>query len=547
MFLRTLQAVSAAAILIPGVLGQARPARKSAPPKTSAPKAAPAKAQEPLSLAHAQPKLVVILVVDQHRYDYLTRFTNDFKAGYLRLLRQGAVWTNTHYEHMPTVTAVGHSIVSTGAMPAVSGIVGNEWYDRLAGKQVTSVSDESVQTLGAPGRKGASPHRLLVSAIGDEMKMNGRVPSKVVGMSIKDRSAILTAGRMADGAFWFDADTGNFVSSTWYFPDMPAWAKSFNDRRVVDQWKGQVWKTLDGGKPIMMLPTESSKAYYSGLAGSGFSNEMLVQFAEAAIEGENLGGNGGTDLLAISFSCNDTIGHRLGPDDPAVRDVTARTDLALGHLFETLEKKVGMKDVLVVLTADHGVAPMPEVMAKRKMPGGRVQEEKVLEAVQAALTARYGAGKWVLGNSGPASYLDHALVAQKKLQLEDVQQVAAQAVRSLPYIARVFAREDLRRGSMPADFISRRVMNGFFYNRASDLFVVPLPYWLFEDTGTSHGTPYNYDSHVPLIFMGPGIKPGTYHQRAAVNDLAPTLASILAVETPSGSSGRVLEEMFTAH
>jgi arylsulfatase A-like enzyme len=204
-----------------------------------------------------------------------------------------------------------------------------------------------------------------------------------------------------------------------------------------------------------------------------------------------------------------------------------------------------MKNVLVVLTADHGVAPLPELMEKRKMPGGRVQEEKVIEAVNAALAARYGAGKWVLGNSGPAPYLDHNLIASKKLNLEEVQNTAAQAVRALPYIARVFTREDLRRGLAPADFIARRVTNGFFYHRASDLFVLAQPYWLFEDAGTSHGTPYNYDSHVPLIFMGPGIKPGLYHQRAAVNDLAATLATMLAVETPSGANGRVLAEMWS--
>lgn len=537
---------AAAAVCSLALYAQTRPARpKPVPPAkpAAAPEAAPASTPASRNLAVVKPKLVLILVVDQHRYDYLTRFTKDFNSGVLRLINEGAVFTNAHFEHMPTVTAVGHSVISTGAMPAVSGIVGNEWYDRATGKQVTSVSDEGQQTLGTTGRTAASPHRLLVSTIGDELKMNDRAPAKVIGISIKDRSAILTAGRMADGAFWFDTASGNFISSTWYGPSMPAWAQSFNERRVVDKWKGQVWSTIDTNKPILMLPSETDRKYYTALAGSAYSNEMLVDFAQAALEGENLGGGEGTDLLAVSFSCNDTIGHRLGPDDIAVRDVTIRTDRAIGRLFEALEKKVGMKNVLVVMTADHGVAPLPEVMAKRKMPGGRVQEEKVLEAVNAALTSKYGQGKWVLGSSGPAPFLDHNLIASKKLSLEEVQNTAAQAVRALPYIARVFTREDLRRGLAPSDFIARRVTNGFFYHRASDLFVVALPYWLFEDAGTSHGTPYNYDSHVPLIFMGPGIRPGLYHDRAAVNDLAVTLASMLGVETPSGASGRVLTEM----
>ncbi|MBI4890451.1 MAG: alkaline phosphatase family protein [Acidobacteria bacterium] len=471
----------------------------------------------------AKPKLVVLVAVDQFRFDYLTKFGGQFKGGLKRLLDSGAVFTNAHYEHMPTVTAVGHSIMLTGAMPSSSGIVGNEWLDRNTGKQVTSVSDPAVKSLGVEGRGGASPHRLLVSTVGDELKMLGREKAKVIGVSIKDRSAILPAGRMADGAFWFDKPSGSFISSTFYFQQFPAWAAKFNESRVIDKFKGGL--------------------NYDKAAESNPGNDFVVAFAEAAIEGENLGRNGGIDVLTMSFSANDTVGHAKGPDSPEAASITLHTDKVLGEFFAFLDKRLGMSNVLVVLTADHGVAPMPEVQVQRRMPGGRMSEKTVLAAVQSALDEKYGHAEWILGKSGPAPYFDHALIASKKLDLEEVQSTAAAAVRKLPHIARVFLREEMRRGLAPSDFVGTRAQNGFFYLRASDLIVVPEPYWLFEEKGTSHGTPWNYDSHVPVIFMGPWIKSGKYANRIMVPDVAPTLSQILEVEPPSGAAGRVLTEI----
>jgi predicted AlkP superfamily pyrophosphatase or phosphodiesterase len=503
----------------------------------------PAPAEPAAARQAALPKLVLMVVVDQFRYDYLERFRQDYAAGLQRLLNEGAVFTDAHYEHSPTVTAVGHSIVLSGAMPSASGIVGNEYFDRTIGKQVESTSDANTRLVGAPSEKtSSSPRRLLVSTLGDEIKMSGRWPSKVVGISFKDRAAIMPAGRMADGAYWWDTGSGNFVSSTFYMNDLPAWAAEFNKGRAVDQFAGKTWAPSFGGSPFMMLPAQPGRPYWSGVVGTSYGNDLLALFAEAAIDGEKLGQRDAVDVLTISFSSCDTIGHRKGPHSPEIRDNAISTDRAIGRILGHLEKRIGLKNVLIVYTADHGVAPMPEFMAERKMPGGRAKEEDVLDAVQKSLAAKYGEGKWVVGKSGPAPYLDHALIAKKKLSIEEVQATAAQAVRELPYIARVFTREDLRRGHALSDLIGRRVQNGFFYLRASDLFVVPQPYWLFEDSGTSHGTPWIYDSHVPLIFHGPGIKPGRYHRRALVNDIAPTLSAILGVETPSGASGRVLDE-----
>ena len=494
-----------------------------------------------------KPKLVVVVVIDQFRYDYLTRFRASYTGGLARLLDTGAVFTNAHYEHFPTVTAIGHATVLSGATPSISGIVGNEWYDRETGKQVTSVSDEGTEMLGGqPGVRGSSARRLLASTVADEVRMVD-ARSKAIGISSKDRSAILPVGRMSNGAYWFDTNTGNFVSSTYWFKQLPEWVVNFNQARAVDQWLGKAWTSSEKGavsqKPFLLLAGTANRTYYSQLDRTPFHNDLLVMFAEAAVEGEQLGADEVTDVLTVSFSANDRVGHALGPDAPEVRDISIHSDRSLARLFAYLDKKVGANNYVTVLTADHGVAPLPEVMRERNMPGGRIPEGLIHNTIQNALVEKYGQGDWLAGKSGPAPYLNWKLIREKKLNLEEVQDAAAASIRELPFIYRVYTRTELRRGAGIGDLIDRRVKNGFHYERASDLFVVAAPYWLFERSGTSHGTPHNYDTHVPVVFMGPGIKAGRYHQHAAVNDIAPTLATILDVELPTGASGRVLTEM----
>ncbi|MBK5293047.1 MAG: alkaline phosphatase family protein [Acidobacteriia bacterium] len=497
--------------------------------------------------AAARPRLVLAIMVDQFRYDYLTRFREQYNSGLDRLLRQGAVFTNAHYEHFPTVTAIGHSTFLSGATPSISGIVGNEWYDRQLHKQVTSVWDPNYQLLGAKG-EAASPRNLLVSTIGDELKMSGRDKPKVVGISIKDRSAILPVGRMADGAFWFDNKTGNFVSSTYYFPALPAWVEEFNRSRIADKFVGAAWVPVDDpkAKPFLTMTPALDEKHWAAMQRTPFGNELLELLAEKAVVAEKLGQGPATDLLSVSFSSNDYIGHDVGPDSPRVRDISIRTDRLLGKLFQFLDTRIGMQNILVVMTADHGVAPLPELMRERKMPGGRISEKTVHAKVEERLTHLYGAGKWVAGKSGPAPYLDHELIAGKKLDAVEVRRQAAEAVRLIPHILRVYTRDQLAAGMAGQDQVDMRVRAGFQAQRAGDLFIVSEPYWFFEEKGTSHGTPFNYDSHVPVIFMGWGIKAGRFHDRAAVNDIAPTLATLLGVETPSGSVGRVLVEAMAA-
>lgn len=484
-----------------------------------------------------KPKLIIAIVIDQFRYDYLTRFRSEYHAGFERLLTKGAVFTNARYEHFPTVTAIGHSTFLTGATPSLSGIIGNEWYDREERKTVTSVSDADTKLLGGSGDSvGSSPRRLLVDTVGDELKISNGGKSKVIGVSLKDRAAILPAGHMADGAFWFDSKSGSFVSSTYYFPQLPQWAKDFDGAHPADKYSGAkfVTKTLPSG----------GSALYAAIDASPFGNELIEGFAEAAVQGERLGQRGVTDILAVSFSSNDYVGHASGPDSPEVHAISLETDKLLEKLFQTIDRRVGLANVLVVLTGDHGVAPLPETNAARKMPGGRILPGVVSKVVQAALVKAYGDGDWIVNSSDSSIYLNLDLIAKKNLSRADVDRTAAEAAMSILHVFRVYTREQLMTGGAMEDQVARRVMNGFYMRRGPDVEVLLEPYWIFGRTGATHGATFSYDSHVPVIFMGAGIKPGRYDNTILVNDIAPTLATILDVETPSGSVGRVLTEMF---
>ncbi len=484
-----------------------------------------------------KPKLVLAIAIDQFRYDYLTRYRSEYTGGLARLLTHGAVFTDANYEHAPTVTAVGHSTFLSGALPCVSGIVGNEWFDRTTGKIVSSVSDDSVQLLGASGEGGASPRRLLVDTIGDQLKIASRGRSHVIGISLKDRSAILPVGHMADGAFWMDARTGSIVSSTYYFPDLPPWVKDLNASKPADRYSGYAW-----AGPA--LPKVGEAGFYAAIPATPVGNELIELIAERAVISENLGKRDVTDLLSLSFSSNDYVGHAfLGPDSQEAHDTAVLTDRVFDKFFRFLESQVGMENVLVVVTADHGVAPLPELTAERKIGGGRMAANTVQDAVQAALDQKFGKAKWIANGGPEVIYLDRELIHQKNRDRAEVQRVAAEAARSVPHVARVYTGEELSEGGAKGDSIGRRVMNGYNSVRGGDVVIVMEPYWMYSAKGTTHGTPYNYDTHVPIIFMGAGIKAGRYDKPAKPNDIAPTLATMLDVEIPSGSAGRVLDEI----
>ena len=479
-----------------------------------------------------QPSLVLLVVVDQMRYEYLTRFAPEFSGGLKRLLEEGAVFTNANYESAPTMTAVGHSTILSGAPPMLSGIVGNTWYERSEARTVQSITDDNVAPLG--GGSGASPHRLAVSMIGDELKLSGK-GGKVFGVSLKDRSAILPAGRSADGAFWLNG--GHFVSSTWYFESLPDWVGDFNAAGRADEYAGRQWLGTS-------MPEEAGPALYRALDATPFADEIVLEFALSLMAEEQLGSDALTDLLAVSFSAMDYLGHRSGPYTELMHDMVLQVDRTIGRLLEAAERQAGAGKVLVVLTADHGVAAVPEENIERNLPGGRYNVRAERDAVEEALGGEFGEGTYVAATGEMGLYLNLEPVPGKQIDRGDLEQVAADALRRQPHVYRVYTRTDLERARVNGDRIDRRVLQGFHVQRSPDVLVVHEPNWL-GGGGTNHGSPFSYDTHVPLIFWGPEalVKPGWYHREAAIHDVAPTLAGMLRIAQPSGSIGRVLDEI----
>ena len=505
-----------------------------------------------------KPKLVVAIIIDQFRYDYLTRFHSDYHGGLDQLLNQGADFTNAFYAQAPTVTAVGHSIFMSGAMPAVSGIVGNAWYDRDEGQIVTSVCDWDVRTVGGTqavkGKKctdsdPASPRRFLVTTVGDELRA-AHGNSKTIGISLKARAAILPSGHSAKGAYWFDDASGNFISSSFYMDQLPSWADEFNGKALAKGYTDRKW---DGFPKWDFHTSSGSKEPYSKLPASPWGNELVEQFAEQALGGEKLGQRGDTDLLTVSFSSNDHVGHAVGPDAPEVRDMAIRTDQLLAKLFRRIDQAVGMANVVVVLSADHGVAPAPSQSRLNKLPGGYLTGN-IDDAVTTALNQRFGNNTWLIAEAGETSlYFNREVVGRVKdseghiVTENDAFEVAKQALfmNSQLHVARIYSRSQLDNG-VAGDFIAQAEMNGYFPRRSGDMNLVFEPGYLPGRSGTTHFSPYAYDRHVPVLFMGPGIKAGRYDGTIQPNDIAPTLATMLDVQTPSGSSGRVLAEMLKA-
>jgi predicted AlkP superfamily pyrophosphatase or phosphodiesterase len=517
-------------------------------------------------------RLVVGIMIDQLRYDYLTRFEDQFgEGGFKRLLDGGANFTNANYIHTPTYTACGHATFMSGSTPALTGVVGNEWFDRESGKRVTSVSDGAVKLLGGrEGASGMSPAKMIGSTIGDELKLASNGQSRVVGVSLKDRSAILPAGKRPNGAYWYDANTGNLVSSAYYFSDLPEWVKKFNREMGPDRFYGKRWERLLSESAYQRstaddMPYEKYRAgnkfpysitggeevpgprFYSQFEYTPFANDYLVDFAKAAIENERLGADDVTDLLTISFSSNDLVGHAYGPHSQEVQDITLRTDRALAELFNYLDQKIGLDRVVIALTADHGVAPVPEY-AQQYGLGGKIEPKSVTDAVQNALNHRFGEEKWILAFVNGNVYLDETAIERRKIAVEEVERVASQAAMKVAGVAECFTRSQILSGRLPQTMIARRVANGFYAGRNGNLVVVPLPFFFIgEGVTTTHGTPYSYDTHVPVIFFGAGVAAGTYHTACGPEDIAPTLAALLKLQAPSNNVGKILGEALKAN
>ena len=527
---------------------------------------------------------MLLIVVDQFRYDYLERFGDLFVAnGFKRLLRDGASWTQSNYDHMPTYTAPGHSTMMTGAYPAESGIIGNEWLDRASGKRITSVYDETVKLLGGGANETASsPSRLMASTVGDELRLASNDRSKVIGISVKDRSAILPAGRHANAAYWFSPVTGNMVSSTYYFNQLPAWVNTFNATRPADKYFGAKWDRLLPADEYVRRagpdspPWEAVTAagdtnafphtitggatgpgttFYWALDYSPFTNEILLSFAQQAITNEHLGEDDDTDVLTVSFSADDYVGHRYGPYSQEAMDVSLRVDRDIASLLDFVDAHVGLSNTLIAFTADHGVAPIPEHAAALGLGGGRIKAEDLFATIEKALSARYKSGadyllrfkeanttrEWLINSN---LYFDYDALRRDGVNVDEFSQNVCAAALTVPGIARCFTRNQLMRGAISiTDPIERRALHGFYPARSGDAVLVTEPFKYLADTITAtHGSPYSYDTHVPTIIMGPGVIAGRYLEPASPTDIAPTLSALLRITPPSNSVGRVLIE-----
>lgn len=512
-------------------------------------------------------RLVLGIVIDQFRYDYMTRFEDLFgEGGFRRLLQQGAVFTNANYSYIPTYTACAHATFMSGSLPSLHGIVGNEWFNRTTDRDVTSVSDDTVKMLGGQGMEPASPSRLIGSTLGDQLKLTNRGKSKVVGIALKDRSAILPAGKKPNGAYWFDTSNGVFVSSTYYFSDLPQWVKRFNQMHRADKYFGIRWERLRpkaayersqpddspyeespwGNRfPYTINGGESTpgKRFYDQFDETPFANEYTAEFAKAAIEGEGLGQDDDTDLLTVSFSANDHLGHRFGPYSQEVEDMTLRTDRILADLFSYVEKTIGLANTIVVLTADHGVAPVPEHANDLRLGGGRIAFSKITEAIQSVLSDRFGAEPWVRRAVNNNIYFDYNVISRKRADRSEVERLACEAALKLEAVAHCFTRSQLLSGSLPPGSVSSHALNGFSAERNGDVIIALKPFYMFRtDSGTTHGSSYSYDTHVPVIFWGRRIAAGSYSKAIDPADIAPTLAALLNLEPPSNSVGRILAE-----
>jgi predicted AlkP superfamily pyrophosphatase or phosphodiesterase len=567
---RRLLALSLILVLVAVSLGQ----RRSQPPEPK------------------RPRLVLLIAVDQFRYDYLERFGDLFVAnGLRRLLREGASWTHSNYDHIPTYTAPGHATMMTGAYPAESGIIGNEWLDRPTGQRISSVADASTKLLGDnPNANGASPHRLVGSTVGDELRLatNGR--AKVIGISVKDRSAILPAGRNANAAYWLSTASGNMVSSTYYFKELPGWVIAFNNEKRADKYFGakwerllpenEYWKRAGADTPSWETVGSASgdtnafphtitggakspgRAYYIALDHSPFINDLIVSFAQQAIINEQLGQDDDTDVLTVSLSGNDYVGHRYGPYSHETMDVTLRTDRQIATLLDFVNTRIGLSNTLIAFTADHGVSPIPEHAKDLGLGGERIKLADLFATINKAISARYNPqGKspdpsvdYLLKYSEGATMREHFIngnlyfnydaLRRDNVNVEEFSQVVVSAALGFPGVARCFSRVQLLRGATSiTDPIERRALHGFYPARSGDVVIIAEPFKYLGDAITAtHGSAYSYDTHVPTIIMGPGINAGKYFEPATPADIAPTLSALLRITPPTNATGRVLVE-----
>jgi len=512
--------------------------------------------------AQEKPKLVVGIIVDQMRQEYLHRFENKFsEEGFKRLMSEGFSFENAHYNYMPTYTAPGHASVYTGTTPAIHGIIGNNWYDKVLKKEIYCAEDNTMKTVGSDTDNGEmSPNNLLTTTITDELRLFTQKRSQVIGISIKDRGAIFPAGHTGN-AYWYDKETGDFITSNYYEDELSSWVLSFNNKKRADHYLKQTWDTykpiesyVESGtdknnyedapmKEEAVFPYTLEKGNYWMVPETPFGNDILAELAIEALNETTLGGDEITDFLAVSFSSTDYIGHSFGPNSKEIQDTYIRLDQNIANILKTLDEKIGEGNYTVFLTADHAVADVPQYLIDNKVPAGYFQAKYVGE-LKAALNKKFGEGDWVEFIGNEQIFLNRSLIKQKELDLNEVQGFVAQEILSYDGIAKSHPAHlinimDYNMGALKGDLV-----RGYNQKRSGDILYIYEPGWMWRNSkGTTHHSPYTYDTHVPMIFYGKSVKSGKAYDRKVITQIAPTIAIMLGIKLPNSVTGEPLTEV----
>lgn len=511
----------------------------------------------------APPKLVVGIVVDQMRTDYIYRYWDNFgEDGFRRLIGEGAFLRDAHYNYVPTITGPGHASIYTGTTPSRHGIVANDLYDRVARKTYYCVNDTSTRSVGTTTTSGQrSPQLLLATTLADELELRFDRRSKTIGVALKDRSAILPIGRTGDAAYWFSG--GAFISSSWYMKDLPQWAVAFNSKKLVDQYMTGKWElTLPRERYHQVLPDDNpyeiplKTGLHASLpvdldpirlAGAGpevlpytpWGNTITTDMALAALEGEAMGVDDATDLLAISYSSTDLLGHRMGPRALEIEDMYIRLDAELKRLLDELDKRVGVGQYTVFLTADHGAADVPAYLKDLRGSAGYVDVQALVERVERQFPAQVSGGTLMID-----TVIDGQIFLRSSVTESFVDRLASQ-----PEVARAVSAMEITGSN--ADELVRSMANGFMPQRSGDVLFALRPGYFEKETwsdghGTTHGSAWNYDTQVPVIFFGKGVQRSEILRPTKITDIAPTISAIVGMTAPNAANGEVVHQVMGA-
>ena len=517
-----------------------------------------------------RPKLVVGIVVDQMRWDYLYRYYGRYQSnGFKRLLNEGFTCENTQIDYIPTVTAAGHTCIYTGSVPSIHGIAGNDFIIQATGKSMYCTADTTVKTVGSTSTAGEmSPRNLLATTVTDELKLATNFRSKVIGIALKDRGGILPAGHTANAAYWFDDKSGNWITSTYYMNDLPQWVKDVNDQKLAETYLKLDWNPLypintylqsspdnspayEGkfkGADSPTLPVKTSALYKGNLGmirSTPYGNTLTLDFAVSAINSEQLGLHSVTDFLAVSLSSTDYVGHQFGVNAVETEDTYLRLDRDLANFFTYLDAKVGKGNYTVFLTADHGAAHNPAFLTDHHIPAGDWSERAALTGMNKMLETNYKVKNLVIGLGNYQVNLNYAAINKEKLNADAIKYDCIKYLQQQPAIAYAIDMQQVQSASIPEE-LKARIINGYNAEHSGAIQIILKPGWFagFAPTGTTHGTWNPYDSHIPLVFMGWGVKHGSLTRETHMTDIAPTVAALLHIQAPNGNIGKPIGEIF---